>query len=123
MERTKLTNSRLIDAAIEEVEALLGERLSTSRSVRDLHGESVTWFPPHPPDAVAYVQTTQEVSDLVKICARYNVPVIPYGAGTSLEGHTNAIFGGITIDFTQMNKVVRVSPEDSRSRCHPHSTE
>ncbi len=112
MAETELANSRLIDAAIEEAEALLGKRLSTSRSVRDLHGESVTWYPTQPPDAVAYVHTTEEVSELVKICARYKVPIIPYGAGTSLEGHTNAVHGGITFDFTQMNKIIRVSVED-----------
>ena len=112
MVETALANSRLIDAAIEEAEALLGDRLSTSRSVRDLHGESVAWFANHPPDAVAFVHTTQEVSELVKICARHKVPIIPYGAGTSLEGHTSAIHGGITFDFTQMNSVIRVSVED-----------
>lgn len=109
---TTRNNSRLIDAAIEEAVALLGERLSTSRSVRDTHGESVAWFASNPPDAVAYVHNTEEVCELVKICARHKVPVIPYGAGTSLEGHTNAIHGGITIDFTQMNAIIRVSAED-----------
>jgi len=112
MVESKLANSRLIDAAIEEAEVLLGDRLSTSRSVRDLHGESVAWYPTHPPDAVAYVRTTREVSELVRICARHKVPIIPYGAGTSLEGHINAIHGGITFDFTQMNTIVRVSAED-----------
>lgn len=109
---SELSNHRLVDAAIEEAKVLLGDRLSTSKSVRDLHGENVTWFPTQPPDAVAFVHTTQEVSDLVKICARHKVPVIPYGAGTSLEGHTNAVYGGITFDFTQMNKILRVSVED-----------
>jgi len=112
MAEIKLANNRLIDNAIEEAEALLGDRLSTSRSVRDLHGESVAWFPTQAPDAVAYVHTTKEVSELVRICARYHVPVIPYGAGTSLEGHTIATHGGITIDFTQMNAIIRVSAED-----------
>jgi len=112
MDESALANSRLIDAAIEEAEALLGDRLSTSRSVRDLHGESVAWFANHPPDAVAYVHTTQEVSELVKICAHHKVPIIPYGAGTSLEGHTSAIHGGITFDFTQMKNIIRVSVED-----------
>ncbi len=112
MDESALANSRLIDAAIEEAEALLGDRLSTSRSVRDLHGESVAWFANHPPDAVAFVHTTQEVSQLVKICARHKVPIIPYGAGTSLEGHTSAIHGGITFDFTQMKNIIRVSVED-----------
>jgi len=80
--------------------------------VRDLHGESVAWFPTQAPDAVAYVHTTDEVCELVRICARYNVPVIAYGTGTSLEGHINAVEGGITIDFTQMNTILRVSAED-----------
>ena len=112
MAENELANRRLVDAAIEEAEALLGERLSTSRSVRDLHGESVTWFSTQPPDAVAYVHSTEEVSQLVKICARHKVPIIPYGAGTSLEGHTIAVNGGINFDFTQMNAIVRVNAED-----------
>jgi len=112
MVETALANSRLIDAAIEEAEALLGDRLSTSRSVRDHHGESVAWFTNSPPDAVAFVHSTHEVSELVKICTRHKVPIIPYGAGTSLEGHTSAIHGGITFDFTQMNQITRVSVED-----------
>ncbi len=112
MVETALANSRLVDAAIEEAEALLGDRLSTSRPVRDHHGESVAWFANSPPDAVAFVHSTQEVSDLVRICARHKVPIIPYGAGTSLEGHTSAIHGGITFDFTQMNSIIRVSVED-----------
>jgi len=112
MSETKLANSRLVDAAIEEAEMLLGDRLSTSRSVRDLHGESVAWFPTQAPDAVAFVHTTNEVSELVKICARHKVPVIPYGTGTSLEGHIIAVHGGITIDFSQMKTILRVSAED-----------
>ncbi len=112
MSRADVANRRKIDAALEEAEALLGDRLTTSRSVRDLHGESVTWYPTQPPDAVAYVQTTEEVSALVKICARHKVPIIAYGTGTSLEGHINAPYGGITIDFAQMNNIIRVSPED-----------
>ena len=112
MSEVKRPNIRLIDEAIEEAEALLGDRLSTSRSVRDLHGESVAWYPTDPPDAVAFVHTTEEIVSLVKICARHKVPIIPYGTGTGLEGHTNAVHGGITFDFSQMNNIIRVSTED-----------
>ena len=122
MSDAELSNRRLIDEALEEARDLLGDRLSTSKSVRDLHGESVTWHPNSPPDAVAFVHTTQEVSDLVKICARHKVPVIPYGTGTALEGHTSAVEGGITIDLTQMNKILRVSAEDLDCTVEPGVT-
>ena len=98
--------------AIAELTELLGDRLSTSQAVRDQHGNDLTWHEGEPPDAVAFVKSTDEVSSIVKVCSRYGVPVIPYGTGTSLEGHISAPFGGITIDLQQMNEVLEVNPED-----------
>jgi len=80
--------------------------------VREQHGNSLTWIPNQPPDAVVFPQSTADVQQIVRICAQHNLPVIPYGAGTSLEGHINAPFGGVTVDFRDMNKVLAVHAED-----------
>jgi len=73
---------------------------------------TATWVENQPPDAVVFAQTPDEVSSIVKLCASHGVPVIPYGTGTSLEGHVNAPHGGISIDLSGMNRVVAVHPED-----------
>lgn len=90
----------------------LGDRLVRSASDRDIHGRSETHFAPAPPDAVAYPETTAEVAEIVTICAKANCPVIPWGTGTSLEGHSLAIKGGVTVDFSRMNKVLAVNDAD-----------
>jgi D-lactate dehydrogenase (cytochrome) len=89
-----------------------GERCATSAALREQHGHTTTWIETQPPDAVVFAQTTQEVSDIVKLCAAAKVPVIPFGTGTSLEGHVNAPYGGISIDVSQMNRILDVHPED-----------
>lgn len=109
-------------AAIAEMKALLGDRLSTSASVLDLHARDEAHFPPTPPDAVAFPATTQEVSEIVRICARHRCPVIPWGVGTSLEGHALALRGGVTVDMSQMKAVVQVYPEDLCCRVQPGLT-
>lgn len=96
----------------EALAASFGNRLVTSRAVREQHANTVTWIRPQPPDAVVYPQSADEVALVVRLCAAQGVPVIPFGAGTSLEGHTNAPFGGVCIDFAQMNAIVAVHPED-----------
>jgi len=111
-----------IDAAIDALQSLLGDRITRSKSDRDLHGQSESHFPLTPPDAVAYPETTDEVSALVKICAAHGCPVIGWGAGTSLEGHGLAIRGGISVDFSRMNRVLEVSPEDMDARVQPGVT-
>jgi D-lactate dehydrogenase (cytochrome) len=97
---------------IAELAALLGERLSTSSAVRDHHAKDESYHAPEPPDAVAFPLSTEEVSRVVAACARHRVPVISFGAGTSLEGHVMAHHGGVCLDMTRMNRVLRVSPED-----------
>lgn len=101
-----------LDRAISELQALLGDRLSTARAVREQHGHDESYHPTEAPDAVAFAASTQEVSDIVGICARYRIPVIPFGTGTSLEGHVAARYGGICIDLSRMNRVLRVSQGD-----------
>ena len=91
---------------------MLGARASTALVQREHHSHGETYHPPAMPDAVCYPHTTEEVSEILKISAKYKVPVIPFGGGTSLEGHVNALYGGISIDLREMNKVLRVSPED-----------
>jgi D-lactate dehydrogenase (cytochrome) len=100
------------DPVVEALRALLGDRLSTAMAIRDRHGHDESYHPSHPPDAVAFAHSTEEVVEIVKICAAHGRPVIPFGTGTSLEGQVAALSGGISIDMTQMNAVLEVNPED-----------
>jgi len=99
-------------SVLEELRALLGERVSTSAAVREHHGKDESYFPYAPPDAVVFVKSTDEVRDIVNICRRHRVPMIPFGVGTSLEGHILAVQGGVCIDLSQMNQVLAVHEED-----------
>jgi D-lactate dehydrogenase (cytochrome) len=110
------------DAAIAEIRTLLGDRLSTAAAVREQHGKDESYHPSAPPDAVAFARSTEEVSAIVKICARHKVPVIPYACGTSLEGHVAALRGGISIDVMQMDRVLEVNAEDLDVRVQPGVT-
>jgi D-lactate dehydrogenase (cytochrome) len=105
-------NSEAVAAAIGALAARFGNRLVTSQAVREQHANTTTWIPNEPPDAVLFPQSTGDVQDVVRICARHRVPVIPFGAGTSLEGHVNAPFGGVCIDFRDMNSVLAVNSSD-----------
>jgi D-lactate dehydrogenase (cytochrome) len=98
--------------AIAEIREWLGERLSTAPAVREQHGKDQTWNPGAPPDAVAFVKSTEEVQRIVATCAKHGTPVIPYGTGTSLEGHFSAPFGGISIDLSGMNRILEVNAAD-----------
>jgi len=91
---------------------LLDDRLSTSAAVCAHHGKDESYHPPHPPDAVAFPHRTDEVAAIVKLCADYKAPAIPFGTGTSLEGHVAALAGGVCIDTSQMKRVLRVNAED-----------
>jgi len=101
-----------LDSVTGELRALLGDRLSTAAAVRAHHGHDESYHKSHDPDAVAFPNTTEEVAEIVRICATHHVPVIPYGTGTSLEGHVAALNGGVTIDMTGMKEVKRVSVAD-----------
>jgi D-lactate dehydrogenase (cytochrome) len=105
-------NSESVAAVIGALAARFGNRLVTSQAVREQHANTTTWIPNEPPDAVLFPQSTGDVQELVRICAGHRVPVIPFGAGTSLEGHVNAPFGGICIDFRDMNSVIAVNSSD-----------
>ena len=89
-----------------------GERLSLATGVCRLHGEDLSHFDVAPPDAVVFPESTQEVQRVVQACARHGIPVIPYGAGTSLEGHILATRGGVTLNLSRMNQIIEVNESD-----------
>src|SRR5919106_6512416 len=99
-------------SVVTELKALLGERVSVSPAVREHHGKDESYFPYALPDAVVFPHSTEEVRDVVNICRRHRVPMIPFGVGTSLEGHILAVQGGVCIDLGQMNQVLAVHEED-----------
>ena len=95
-----------------ELTRLYGNRVVTSQAVREQHANTLTWVENQPPDIVVYPQSTEEVSQIVKLCAAHQVPVIAFGTGTSFEGHTNAPFGGVSVDTSQMKRIIVVHTED-----------
>ena len=97
---------------IDKLRKLLGDRISTNDSVLQQHGHGESWHPIQAPDAVAFVQSTEEVSQIVSYCADSATPVIAYGTGTSLEGQVQAVEGGICIDLSQMNQIIEVNSDD-----------
>src|SRR6204780_4285353 len=103
---------KAVDGVIAPLAAQFGNRLVTSQAVREQHGNTVTWIANQPPDAVVLPQTTEDVQQVVRLCAAARVPVIPFGVGTSLEGQVNAPRGGISLDFRDMNRVLAVHAED-----------
>ena len=104
--------AEVILSAARELRQLLGSRASDAASVREHHSHGESYHLPAPPDIVCFPATTDEVAAIVKIAAAHRLPVVPFGAGTSLEGHVNAIRGGVTIDLREMNAIVRVSVDD-----------
>src|SRR4026209_2485858 len=105
-------NAGAIKRTIASLTAAFGNRVVTSQAVREQHGNTVTWIANQPPDVVVFPQSTEEVQQIVRICAENGVAIIPYGVGTSLEGHVNAPVGGVSIDFRDMNRVIAVHGED-----------
>lgn len=111
-----------IDTAVERIRDLLGDRLSTAMAVRNQHGEDAAYYPTTPPDAVAFPNDTAEVSEIVKICHDEGCPIIPYGVGSSLEGHLQPIRGGITLNMANMNKILAIHQEDMDAVVQPAIT-
>ena len=101
-----------VDATTSALRALMGDRLSTVPGVCATHGKDESFHKPHAPDAVAFPAMTEEVAEIVKICAANRTPVIPFGTGTSLEGHVAALYGGVCIDLCGMKEIVSVNVED-----------
>src|SRR5262249_45445992 len=101
-----------VDRATADLKQLLGGRATDGASVREHHSHGESYHTPAPPDVVCFPATTDEVAAILKISARHRVPVVPFGAGTSLEGHVHALHGGISVDLREMNRVLGVSAED-----------
>lgn len=104
--------NRLPAAFVRHLETLFGSRFSTAQSLREQHSCKEAYHHADLPDAVVFAETTEEVAAIMALCTSHQVPVIPFGAGTSLEGHLSAVKGGISIDLSRMNQVLRVSQED-----------
>ncbi len=105
-------NEAGIETVLGILKQRLGERFQTSQAIREQHGHTTTYIPNQAPDGVAFVETAGEVQEIVRICAEHRVPVIPFGTGTSLEGHVNAPGGGVSIDTSRLDKVLAVNAED-----------
>jgi D-lactate dehydrogenase (cytochrome) len=105
-------NEAGIASALPMLKQRLGERFLTGTDIRRQHAHTTTYIPNQPPDGVAFVESADEVQEIVRICSAHRVPVIAFGAGTSLEGHLNAPGGGISVDMTRMNRLLSVHPED-----------
>jgi D-lactate dehydrogenase (cytochrome) len=104
---------RELDSGLfEELQGLLGDRATVTRGVREHHGKDESYFPYAPPDAVVFPESTEEVRGVVDLCRRHRTPLIPFGVGTSLEGHVLAIRGGVCVDLSRMNRVLAVHDAD-----------
>ena len=101
-----------VEQAIHALKLRLGPRANDTQAIREHHSRGESYHPSAAPDVVCLPRDTAEVADILKISARFHLPVVPFGAGTSLEGHVNAIHGGITIDLRGMNRIVRVGVDD-----------
>src|SRR5690606_23877236 len=97
---------------IEGLSALVGDRLTTSRAICEAHGRDESFHPAVAPDAVVFATSTEEVAAVVRLCAAHKAPIIPFGVGTSLEGHVAALRGGVCIDLSRMNAILEVNEAD-----------
>src|SRR5229473_2031543 len=97
---------------VDRLAGIIGTRASIARGVLDQHGQSESYYRALPPDIVVFPETTQEVAEIVKLCAGASVPIVPFGAGTSLEGNAASVAGGVCFDFARMDKVLVVHESD-----------
>ena len=111
-----------LDQAVGQIRQLVGERLSDSMPVREQHARGESWHAARAPDAVVYAETAAEVARIAAICNDQRVPLIPFGTGTSLEGHVTAVQGGITLNVSRMNKIIEVSADDQDCTIEPGVT-
>lgn len=91
---------------------LLGERFSTSAYDLESHSRDESWHEAEPPDAVAFVESTEETASVVRVCSQHNTPIVPFGAGTAVEGHVQAVRGGVSLDLSRMTRILSVEPDD-----------
>jgi D-lactate dehydrogenase (cytochrome) len=111
-----------ITLALGILKQRFGDRFQTGQSIREQHAHTTTYIPLQAPDGVVFPTSTEEVSEIVRVCAEHRVPVIPFGTGTSLEGHVNAPGGGISIDLTRMDRILKVNAEDLDCTVEPGVT-
>jgi len=104
--------ARDVPTAIAVLRQRFGDRLQTGEAIRRQHANTLTWLENQPPDAVIWVETAEEVRDVVRVASDHRAPIIPFGAGTSLEGHVNAPLGGLSLDFSRMNQILAVNERD-----------
>lgn len=105
-------NEEGIAAVIALLKTRFGDRAQTGQAIREQHGHTTTYLPTQAPDIVIFAQSTQDVQDVVRICAEHRVPLVAFGAGSSLEGQVNAAAGGVSLDLTGMNQILAVHAED-----------
>ena len=117
-------NAREVPAAfLDALQARFGAQCSTALAVREQHGRDESAFTHVPPPAaVVFAESTADVADAVRLCAKHRVPVIPFGVGSSLEGHLLAVHGGISIDVSRMNRVLHIHAEDLTATVQPGVT-
>jgi D-lactate dehydrogenase (cytochrome) len=101
-----------VETTIAELKKRYGDRVSTAHAVREQHGKDISYHEAHLPDAVVFAESAEEVQQIVQLCARNKTPIIPFGTGTSLEGHISAPNGGISLDVSRMNRVLQVNEAD-----------
>jgi len=120
--RAGVRNEAGITAAKEELGIRFGDRFQTGEAIRAQHAHTTTYIPAQLPDAVVFAESAEDVREIVQIAARHKVPLIPFGTGSSLEGHVNAPHGGISVDLQRMNRVLEVNAEDLDCRVEPGIT-
>jgi D-lactate dehydrogenase (cytochrome) len=101
-----------VAALNSDLAARFGNRFTASEAIRKAHGHTLTWLENQAPDAVVFAETKDDVIDLVKLCASHDAPIVPFGVGSSLEGHVNAPHGGVSLDLSRMDAVLAVNAED-----------
>lgn len=115
-------NSAGIETVVGILQQRFGDRFQTGRSIREQHAHTTTYIPSQLPDGVFFAESSEDVSEVVRICADHRVPIIPFGTGSSLEGHVNAPAGGISVDMSRMDKILEVNPEDLDCTVQPGVT-
>ncbi|WP_226577507.1 FAD-binding oxidoreductase [Acuticoccus sediminis] len=115
-------NDSGIHLAVPILKQRFGDRCETGQAIREQHGHTTTWIPTEAPDAVVFAESADDVTAVVDICREHGVPIVPFGVGTSLEGHVNAPLGGVCIDFSRMNRVLHVHDEDLTCTVEPGIT-
>ncbi|WP_429806663.1 FAD-binding oxidoreductase [Ensifer sp. B1-9] len=120
--RAGVRNEAGITAAKRELAARFGDRLQTGEAIRAQHAHTTTYIPAQLPDAVVFAESAEDVREIVRIAAQHKAPLIPFGTGSSLEGHINAPHGGISVDLSRMNRVLEVNAEDLDCRVEPGIT-